>query len=186
MITCGNKDNKSVTVIQRKPLVLKPGAVIDSLDNVKVYYNGLVLNTMGRHLGPDGYNYGLKYQCVEFVKRYYHDHYKHFMPDTYGNAKDFFNKWVPDGGQNKQRDLLQFTNPSVSRPKKGDLLVFDETTSNEFGHVAIVSNVEETEIEIIQQNPGPLAKSRVTIPLFMAGKKYCLAQSEILGWLRKN
>ncbi|MFA0963395.1 hypothetical protein AB9P05_16445 [Roseivirga sp. BDSF3-8] len=45
----------------------------------------------GRNLTPDGYNLGLKYQCGEFMKRYYYLHLNHKMPDSYGHARDFFN-----------------------------------------------------------------------------------------------
>ncbi len=47
------------------------GSIIDEFNGVAVYYNHNVGNVSGRNLAPDGYNLGLKYQCVEFVKRYY-------------------------------------------------------------------------------------------------------------------
>ncbi len=46
------------------------GQKIDSLHGVYVYYNGKTQNVSGRNL-VNGYNLGLNYQCVEFVKRYY-------------------------------------------------------------------------------------------------------------------
>lgn len=67
-----------------------------------------------------------------------------------------------------------------------DLLVFDGTIFNQFGHVAIISKVSNDEIEIIQQNPRPLAKSRVTFSLRNVGDKWKIEDDEILGWLRKN
>lgn len=50
------------------PLVA--GAPLDSLNGVVVYYNDGMGAVHGRNT-VDGYNVGLKYQCVEFVKRYY-------------------------------------------------------------------------------------------------------------------
>lgn len=47
------------------------GDVVDSFQGVHIYYNGFVNHVESRNLTPDGYNLGLKYQCVEFVKRYY-------------------------------------------------------------------------------------------------------------------
>lgn len=110
------------------------GEPIDSFNNIPVYYNGGVKNNMGRNT-VDGYNLGVKYQCVEFVKRYYFVYYHHRMPDTWGHAKDFFDKDIGDGEINTRRDLLQFSNPSKSKPQVGDLLVLDGT----HGHVAIIS-----------------------------------------------
>jgi len=96
------------------------GDRLDSLNHVVVYYNGGMGNVSGRNTSPDGYNIGLKYQCVEFVKRYYYEYYKHKMPNAYGNAIDFFNKALKDGELNADRDLIQYTNPSKSKPQVGD------------------------------------------------------------------
>lgn len=43
-----------------------PGCVIPS---VAIYFNGGVNMSQGRNLTIDGYNLGIRYQCVEFVKR---------------------------------------------------------------------------------------------------------------------
>ena len=67
----------------------KVGQALDSLDGVKVYYNGGVDHVLERNVTKDNYNLGLKYQCVEFVKRYYYEHSNHKMPKAYGHAKNF-------------------------------------------------------------------------------------------------
>lgn len=162
------------------------GQKLDSLNNVIVYYNGGVSGNSGRNLTEDYYNLGLKYQCVEFVKRYYYQHLNHKMPDAYGNAKDFFDKDVTDGNLNEKRDLLQYVNGSSSKPKTDDLIIFGGTLFNKYGHVAIISNVTENEIEIIQQNPGPFGKSRVTFVLNQKSNKWTIENEKILGWLRKE
>jgi surface antigen len=162
------------------------GQPIDSLNGVYVYYNGGASNVSGRNLMADGYNLGLKYQCVEFVKRYYYEYLNHKMPDSYGNAKDFFDLKLKDGQKNKQRDLIQYQNPSQTKPKVGDLLIFKGTIFNKYGHVAIVSKVTDREIEIIQQNPGQFAQSRKTISLNKQGDKWQIKKKRILGWLRKE
>ncbi len=161
------------------------GQEIDSFNNIPVYYNGNVGNIDGRQLTNDGYNLGLKYQCVEFVKRYYYEHLNHKMPDSYGHAKDFFNPSVKDGKINKQRNLLQYTNLSVSKPKVNDLVIYSGTIFNKFGHVAIVTKVLESEIEIIQQNPGPYNNSRETYKLIYSYNKWYIDNHRIVGWLRK-
>ncbi|SNR75348.1 CHAP domain-containing protein [Dokdonia pacifica] len=161
------------------------GQEIDSFNNIPVYYNGNVGNIDGRQLTNDGYNLGLKYQCVEFVKRYYYEHLNHKMPDSYGHAKDFFNPSVKDGKINKQRNLLQYTNLSVSKPKVNDLVIYSGNIFNKFGHVAIVTKVLENEIEIIQQNPGPYNNSRETYKLIYSNNKWYIDNHRIIGWLRK-
>ena len=103
---------------------LSVGEQVDQLHGVWVNYNGAISNVVGRNTTPDGYNLGLKYQCVEFVKRYYYEHYNHKMPDAYGHAKDFFDPKIKDGELNPKRDLIQFTNSSKAKPEIGDLVIF--------------------------------------------------------------
>jgi surface antigen len=162
------------------------GQPIDSLYGVKVYYNGGVDHVSERNITKDNYNLGLKYQCVEFVKRYYYEHLNHKMPDSYGHAKDFFDKSVRDGTINLKRNLIQYTNPSKSMPKIGDLVIFSGSFLNNFGHVAIVSKVSNTQIEIIQQNPGPFGTSRKTISVENQKDSYKINNDRLLGWLRKE
>ena len=161
------------------------GQKIDSLNGISVYYNGGVGNVDGRTLSKDGYNLGLKYQCVEFVKRYYYEKLNHKMPDSYGHAKDFFNSQIKDGEINKQRNLKQFKNSSKTKPKVDDLVIYSATTLNKYGHVSIVSNVTESEVEIIQQNPGPFGNSREKYKLLNENGKWRIDNERILGWLRK-
>ncbi|MBC7865145.1 MAG: CHAP domain-containing protein [Bacteroidia bacterium] len=164
----------------------KVGEALDSLNGVVVYFNGGVDNSEGRNTSEDNYNIGIKYQCVEFVKRYYYERLNHKMPDAFGNAKDFFNEDLADGALNEKRDLIQFTNGSKSKPLPDDLLIFSSTFFNKYGHVAIVSMVTDTTIEIIQQNPGPFGNSRDHFKLSKENEKWRIDEDRILGWLRKE
>jgi surface antigen len=159
------------------------GKKIDSFNNVSVYYNGAFGTISGRNYAKEGYNLGLKYQCVEFVKRYYYEYYHHKMPDSYGHAKDFFDLSIQDGKHNKKRNLNQYTNPSYSKPKVGDILIFRGNAFNKYGHVAIISSVEVNEIEVIQQNVGPI--TRVVFDLKFKNNTWSIENNSILGWLRK-
>lgn len=101
----------------------KVGVVVDEFNGVKVYYNGHVGNVSGRNTSKDGYNLGLKYQCVEFIKRYYYERFDHKMPDSYGHAKDFFDDSIADGKINPKRNLLQYHNGSGSKPQVEDIFL---------------------------------------------------------------
>lgn len=162
----------------------KLGQPLDSLNGVEVYYNGMVGHTDGRNVGPDGYNIGMKYQCVEFVKRYYYQRFGHKMPDAYGNAKDFFDATVPDSAMNLKRGLRQYTNGSCRPPQPEDLLIFDGHSGNKYGHVCIIASVTDSSVTIIQQNPGPFAPSRDTFPLRNINGKWYIQKERVLGWLR--
>jgi hypothetical protein len=161
------------------------GRVIDAYNNVPVYYNGDdMTNVVGRNLTPDGYNLGLKYQCVEYVKRYYYHVYDHKMTNSYGHAKAFFEPSLPDKMFNMKRGLYQFRNGSEYRPMPGDILVFGGNDVNPFGHIGIVSYASQYTVEIIQQNVGE--QTRSTFSLSKLGHKYYLLDADILGWLRKG
>ncbi len=159
------------------------GAVVDQLDGVKVYYNGRVRNVLGRNKTPDGYNLGLKYQCVEFVKRYYYQHFGHKMPNPGGNAADYYNPSLADGAYNADRGLYQFRNGSSYKPRKGDVVVFIGPNYTQFGHMAIISGVFNDHIQIIQQNPGPGNPSRVDLPMIHEDGRWTVRAREFQGWL---
>ncbi|WP_209542224.1 CHAP domain-containing protein [Variovorax sp. 1615] len=162
----------------------KVGAVVDEFNGVKVYYNGGVNNAEGRALSSDGYNLGIQYQCVEFVKRYYFERFGHRMPDAYGHARDFYDATTPQGQPNAKRALLQYRNGQAEKPRVDDLIVFAPTLLNRYGHVAIVAGVGEREIEIVQQNPGPFGESRARLVLKARDGNWHV-KGGTLGWLRR-
>ncbi|MBT8191157.1 MAG: CHAP domain-containing protein [Saprospiraceae bacterium] len=171
----------SAFVLDSKP---EPGKIIDIYDGVPVYYNGDMNNVFGRNTTMDGYNLGLKYQCIEYVKRYYYYRKDHKMNDPYGHAKDFYDKSLDDRKYNKKRGLYQFANGSEYRPIAGDILVFDADWENPFGHIGIVTKSEGHHLEIIQQNVGE--QTRAHYRIYKADDLYYINDGHILGWLRKG
>jgi len=161
----------------------KVGETVDSFNGVKVYYNGGVAHTEKRNTAPDGYNIGISYQCVEFVKRYYYQKFRHKMPDAYGNAKDFFDDGLGDGQPNIKRGLIQYNNESNTKPRIEDIIIFSKSWLNPYGHIAIISEVTDNEVEIVQQNPGPFESSREKFPLKKMNDKWIIANDRVLGRL---
>ncbi len=159
----------------------KIGAVIDNYKGVAVYYNGSDVDcSHGQYYSNDGYYYGQKWQCVEFVKRFYFEALKHRMPDTFGNAKDFLDNRVPSGKLNHRRGLLQYRNGSIDKPQVDDLLVF---TYGQYGHVAIISKVGDDFIEVVQQNVE--GHTRQVLPLSIKSGRYNIGDgTQPVGWLR--
>lgn len=160
------------------------GEQLDELNGVAIYYNGGVNTVQGRNLTQDGYNLGLRYQCVEFVKRYYFERHGHRMPDTYGHAKDFFDPRVGDGGINARRAMFQFSNGGTTPPQADDLLVFAPSLLNRYGHVAIIASVGSDTLQIAQQNPGPFGSSRESLALAHRDGRWYLGNDKVQGWLR--
>jgi len=165
--------------------ITEVGTAIDHYNGVAVYFNGnQFTNVIGRNTTNDGYNLGLKFQCVEFVKRYYYQIYDHKMPNSYGHAKDLFDKSLNDKAYNVKRGLMQYRNVREYRPKKDDILVYDAHEGNPYGHVAIISKVTDNEVEIVQQNMGKT--TRKTIALVNFETYWTIADYNVLGWLRKE
>ena len=157
------------------------GDVIDEYKGVPIYYNHSPYQSQGRHKSPGGYNYGMKWQCVEFVKRYYYDRLKHAMPDTYGHAKDFFDKELRDGDYNPARDLYQFINGGVFKPQPDDIIVF---AGDKYGHIAIITEVGEDYLTIVQQNVGTV--SRHNIPFAQHKNHYYIMNRDAIGFLGRR
>ena len=157
------------------------GETIDEYRGIPVYYNGSPYQSQGRHVSPGGYNYGMKWQCVEFVKRYYYNRLKHEMPDTYGHAKDFFNRELRDGDFNKQRNLYQFINGGVFKPAADDIVVYD---GDDYGHVAIITEVGEDYLMLIQQNVGTATRHK--IPFAKHDNHYYIMNKNVIGFLGRR
>lgn len=157
------------------------GDQIDNYKGVAVYYNGSKIDiSHGQHYSADGYYYGQKWQCVEFVKRFYYEALKHCMPDTLGHARDFWDNRVPSGKLNHRRGLLQYRNGGTDKPQADDLLVF---TNGQYGHVAVISKVGEDYIEVVQQNVE--GYTRQVWPLFNNSGRYFIGDGQQpAGWLR--
>lgn len=159
------------------------GDSLDSYNGVTVFNNGVDFpKSHGKSYSHDsGYYFGKKWQCVEFVKRYYFLRLGHRMPDVYGHAKDFFDKKVAHGKVNKKRALVQYANGGDEKPQPGDLLVFDGS----YGHVAIVTRVGHDKVEVIQQNI--FMRPRQSFPLTAGSNSWTIGEDKKpLGWLRKK
>lgn len=159
------------------------GVKTDSYKGVDVFNNGSdYTRNYGQNYSKDGYYYGYKWQCVEYIKRFFYEAKGHKMPDVYGHAKDFFNPSVKHGDLNKARGLYQYKNGEDVKPEVDDLIVFTDTT---YGHVAIVTEVGKDYIEVIQQNIYKVPREKFS--LSEKNGKYLVGDKrQPAGWLRKK
>ena len=96
---------------------------------------------------------GIKYQCVELARRYYLITYGLLFEEVRG-AKDIVHLYTIYSMENK-RYIQWPTYLNVGLPNVGSLLIWDITKEYPQGHVAIVSKVTQTYVDIIEQNYGP-------------------------------
>lgn len=180
-----NFESKCNEVVSKEAVSGEIGEELDCYKGVKIYNNGKdYVKDYGKNYSKDGYYYGLKWQCVEFVKRFYFDAKSHKMPDGLGHAKEFFDDSVKQGELNRKRNLLQYRNGDNEKPQADDLIVFTDTY---YGHVTIITEVTDKDIEIIQQNI--YGKTRDRLKLVLKDGKYTVGGGKDrspAGWLRKG
>lgn len=83
------------------------------------------------------------------------------------------------------RNLIQYRNDSSHAPAAEDLIVFKPWALNPYGHVAIISQVGDDFIEVIQQNAGPFGSTRERYPLRVVNGRARVEHERVLGWLRR-
>ncbi len=124
------------------------GCVLTTLDGVQVHWNG---NYPGQTW--DLTRYGYEWQCVELIQRYYAQIYgyqgmwvppftKYAMTAAYQAFDDGYH---PDS-------MAAYGNGGRVPPQKGDVLVFDATWDNPYGHVALVKSVQNGTVTFVEQN----------------------------------
>ncbi len=127
--------------------------------------------------------YGLQYQCVEYVRRFYAEAPNintKLWPGM--NAIDFF-------GKATTIDLIAHLNGrSKMPPVPNDILVFDRTLTSPYGHVAIIMDVDATKntINIIEQNWSRTGIA--SLGMVLRDGNYTInrrGKREILGWLSR-
>ena len=91
----------------------------------------------------NGIYVGIKWQCVEYIRRYYLSIYGLDLASMHrGDA----NTWY-DSAANMGLD--SYINGGSNRPQIGDILVSNE---GDYGHVGIVRSVSDSQVCTIQQN----------------------------------
>jgi len=164
------------------------GEEIDSFCSIPNYSNGNNGGTCcwgGLHGSSP---YGYKWQCTEFAFRFICQHYDSILgcaasgkTQKYGNAWE----WYDNIYNNPVLGLLERypNNATTSPPRPGDLLIFDRTTSNSYGHVAVVRDVAADYVAVIEQNVASTSRDGFHAhTLYETNGVYRVTGA--LGWLR--
>lgn len=142
----------------------------------------------------DGVFMGYKWQCVELARRWLYQT-RGYIFDDIAMAYDIFQlRAVRVVEDNKLLPLRSFRNGALRPPEPGCLLIWNEGGTFEItGHVAIVTEVLEDRLRIIEQNvdhePWPEERNYAReLPLYRneAGGyvvECTLEETEILGWV---
>jgi len=155
------------------------GEYVGSFNDVDAYSNGSNSTTSWDYNTSSGINTGMKWQCVEYVNRYYYNIYGLDLKSTgiYGNANHYYYNASEAG-------LSAFPNGGSESPKIGDILC---SNGGDYGHVAIIRNVTTDNVGVIHQNlsnsPSDNLKtiSRKGNQLYAFNSNY-----PVIGWLRNT
>ncbi len=117
--------------------------------------------------------WGVKWQCVEFVNRFYNQAMG--MPNWVwtGNAGDYW--------ENKKAVLQRFPNGGSVPPQVDDILVWGSGPGRHYGHVAIISAVSEQSVTVAEQNWHAAQAFRT-----LSRRGTTISGEGILGWMRKR
>ncbi|HEY5534901.1 MAG TPA: CHAP domain-containing protein [Ignavibacteria bacterium] len=116
--------------------------LLGTYNGIDVYSNGTVGNQSNLYNYENGTNTGMKWQCVEYVNRYYLLIYNKNIRVPGHNGNEYF----PNA---TQHGLTAYLNNGTTSPAIGDILCF---SGGNYGHVAIVREVGSTYIRVAQQN----------------------------------
>lgn len=134
-------------------------------------------------------DYGLEYECVELINRYYVQVLGHRNLTRTGDADSYFWNATAKG-------LKAFPNGGIVAPAVHDILVFDGGPEDgSIGHVAVIVEVTENSVTFIEQNMK-VSTDRVferdvwkdTLPLRHLGDEWFVDHGfypfPIAGWSR--
>ncbi|MCX6841788.1 MAG: CHAP domain-containing protein [candidate division WOR-3 bacterium] len=149
------------------------GTLVGEFSAVPAYSNGAVGNGVYD-------TYGYRYQCVEYVNRFYVQMFAHKNMHGMGNAGDYYDNY-------QELELERYANGGTEPPKPGDILCSNGGT---YGHVAIVRAVTSDSVRVIEQNwNNDHRDSSVALAMDNSGGHYTVAHFSpsypVQGWLRK-
>lgn len=182
---------------------LPHGTVLGCTSNGVVGYNCnykyiVEENYDGSHF-VDGVYLGMKWQCVEFARRYWLSEYNVIIPPV-GFAAHIWNmNDVARRGDFYRVPLVKYPNGGSEKPVAGDLFIYASTPNQRVGHVAVVVDVVDvdgkTMVRVGEQNqendlmwPGVTYADELEI--VVTDGSFTITHPdpdlELVGWIRLN
>lgn len=89
------------------------------------------------------------WQCVDIIKQWLDSGFS-IKPGAWGNAIDYWRSTNPG----ILTAFKKVTNTPYYIPPQGSIVIFNATSSNQYGHIAIVDSATITVLNILEQNGG--------------------------------
>lgn len=153
-------------------VVIRGDSVCGVTDNGVVGYCKISQYNLADHY-MDGLSTGKKWQCVEFVRRYYMQIHRLTFRSV-ADAYEMMNLTEFIDIDTQKSHPCQFHSPTESTPRRDDILILEH---EEYGHTAIIVAVHGDRIRIAEQNWKPWVSSEYS-------RELSVKDPLILGWLR--
>jgi surface antigen len=136
----------SVRILAPDLTKLPRNGIFGTVNSIQVYSNGYNYDYHEKDRSDTyGIDLGSKWQCVEWIRRFYYLAYGKRIGINTTYAKEFYLKCLNWG-------MKAYPNGSSDNIRTGDIIVFAATPKNEAGHVSLVTKVTPGYIEVAQQN----------------------------------
>ena len=113
------------------------------------------------------------YQCVDLFRQYCEDVLNVPQPSGVIGAREFYTNYEDKPVEVKFFESLPYKG---NIPASGDVVIFDRTNANPYGHIAIVIAADRVCMKILEQNGFTQAGTKI------AYRSY----DNVLGFLRKR
>ncbi|MGD8569384.1 MAG: CHAP domain-containing protein [Gammaproteobacteria bacterium] len=136
----------------------------------------------------DGTYTGIKWQCVEYARRWLLVNKGVVYGDVDIAADIWGLDYVTRVKDKTKLKMLSYPNGNAKRPEAGDLLVYAKAYLKT-GHVAVISKVDPASktVQVLEQNYNNTKWARKysrIIPYVQHDNKYWLLDAYLLGWKR--
>lgn len=155
------------------------GVYLGQVNQVAAYSNGSVNTNSNTNNFVNGIKTGLKWQCVEYVRRYFLSVFNTDLASKYlGNANTWYTNAATMG-------LEQYPNGGTTPPQVGDILCSTGPSSS--GHIAIIKRITGNKIFTAQQNfNNDSTDLDKPLTLTVSNGTYTVSgYAGIQGWLHK-
>jgi len=165
------------------------GKRLGNIDNVWAYssFDKKELNKFSQlesvYIVPSGLESGLKWECVEFVRRYLIlTHNVTFRQVDF--AYEIFNLDYFTSTINRKKVRINKIINGMNRPKKGSLIIWDRhVTLDNTGHVAIVVKTTHNKIFIAEQNWDNISWNGKNYSRILPLYNNMIDDPHIIGWI---
>ena len=165
------------------------GTILGTNKGTTGYSNGNTHHISEEYNEDEDTFYGMKWQCVEYSRRWLIEQYK----ISFGRVEGAADIWSLEGfvyvRSSENASIEKVENGSTCKPEVGNVLIYERAGSEiPFGHVAIIVDVSEFGVKLAEQNwkndywPGDYSRE---LNFTISEGKYYLFDGiyPIIGWI---